>query len=134
MPSRMETVLSALFVTARLNFPPPVRSATATANGAAPAARSKRVSDTEVVGLVMGKKTGLDVPPPGVGFKTVIAAVAAAAMSDAPIAAVSSELLTNVVGLGLPFQVTIELETKLLPVTVNINPAPPGTALAGTSG
>lgn len=134
MPSRTETVLALEFAVARLRFPLPVKSPTVTEKGAELVARSERAKETEVVALVMGRKTTFDVPPPGLGLETVTAAVAGIAISEAPTAAVSCELLTKVVGRGLLFQFTTELETKPLPVTVNVNPAPPGTALAGTTG
>jgi hypothetical protein len=75
-------------------------------------------------------KVGL-VPPPGVGVKTVIDNVPAEAMSDAGIVAVSCVLLTKVVVRFAPLTCTTEAETKLLPVTVNVNPGLPAVALAG---
>ena len=49
-----------------------------------------------------------DVPPPGVGFRTVIAAVPALAMSAAVIAAVNCVALTNVVVRALPFHCAVD--------------------------
>ncbi len=40
-------------------------------------------------------------------------------------------LLTNVVGRVFPFHPITELDTKLEPVTLNVNPAPPTTTVAG---
>jgi hypothetical protein len=47
--------------------------------------------------------SALEVPPPGVGFTTVMAAVPTAAMSAAVMAAVNCVALTNVVVRALPF-------------------------------
>jgi hypothetical protein len=85
-------------------------------------------------GIETLKKTAPEVPPPGVGFVTVMEAVPVAAMSVAGIAAVRRELLTKVVGRGLPFQFTTEVETKPVPFTVSVNPGPPGPTLGGTRG
>jgi len=46
---------------------------------------------------------------------------------------VSCVPLTNVVVRGAPFHCTTELETKLVPVTVNVKAAPPAVALLGES-
>ena len=73
----------------------------------------------------------LDVPPPGAGLNTVTWAVPAVAISVAGIVAVSRETEPNAVVRSLPFHRTVELETKLLPFTVNVNPAPPGAAEFG---
>jgi hypothetical protein len=81
------------------------------------------------------KYCGFDVPPPGPAVTTVTVAVVGEAMSAAAIAAVNCELLTKVVGLGLPFQFTTEEpETKPVPVTVKVNAAPPGAAASGCKG
>ena len=40
---------------------------------------------------------------------------------------------TNVVVSGLPFQFTVEPETKLVPLTVNVNCGPPAVAQVGLS-
>jgi hypothetical protein len=71
------------------------------------------------------------VPPPGVGVKTVIDNVPAEAMSDAGIVAASCVLLTKVVVRFAPLTRTTEAETKLLPVTVNVNAGLPAVALVG---
>ena len=65
---------------------------------------------------------------------TVTDAVALVAMSDAEIAAVSSELLTNVVARGVPFQFTIDPDTNPAPFTANVKFGPPGATLVGTRG
>lgn len=50
-----------------------------------------------------------DVPPPGVGFKTVTCAVPALAMSAAVIAACNCVELTKVVGRAVWFHCTVEV-------------------------
>ena len=82
-------------------------------------------------GLVTVKASAVDVPPPGAGVKTVIENVPAEAMSDAGIVAVNCVLLTKVVVRLAPLTRTTEAETKLLPVTVNVNPGLPEFALVG---
>jgi len=73
----------------------------------------------------------LDVPPPGAGLKTVTAAVPAPAMSPGSIAAVSREADRKVVGRSPPFQRTVDVGTKPVPVTVSVNPGPPADAADG---
>jgi hypothetical protein len=70
---------------------------------------------------VTGKKTTLDVPPPGLGLVTVIQAVLAVAMSLAGIVAVTLALLTNVVAFATPFHFTTEDDTNPAPFTVKTN-------------
>ena len=70
----------------------------------------------------------MEVPPPGVGLKTVTLAVPAVAMSAARIAAVTWVALTYVVVRFVPFHLTTELEMKLVPLTVNVNAEPPAVA------
>ena len=72
-----------------------------------------------------------DVPPPGIGLKTVICAVLDAAMSLAGMAAVSCVALTTVVVRSTPFQRTLEPPMKLEPLTLRVKPAPPVVAFAG---
>src|SRR5882762_5030078 len=74
-----------------------------------------------------------EVPPPGAGVTTVTDAVAAAARSEAGIAAVSCVALTKVVVRVAPFQRTLEPLTKLLPFRVRVKAAPPTLALEGES-
>jgi hypothetical protein len=73
----------------------------------------------------------LEVPPPGAGLNTVTWTVPAAAISEAEIAAVSCVEDINVVVRFDPFQRTIEPATKLVPLTVSVNPAPPEVADVG---
>jgi hypothetical protein len=63
----------------------------------------------------------LDVPPPGAGFTTVTEAVPGEATRAAVTVAVSCVEDTNVVVSVVPFQFTVELETKLVPFTVIVN-------------
>jgi hypothetical protein len=62
---------------------------------------------------------------------TVIEAVPGVAMSEAGTVAVSFVEETNVVVSGLPFQFTVELETKLVPFTVSVNCGPPAAMQVG---
>ena len=62
----------------------------------------------------------VDVPPPGPGFTTVIDAVPAVATREAGTAAVSWMDETNVVVSAVPFQFTVEVETKFVPFTVRV--------------
>jgi hypothetical protein len=82
-------------------------------------------------GLLIVKLCPLEVPPPGVGLKTVTVAVPAVAMSAAVIAAVNCVLLTNVVVRLDPFQRTVEVLRKLVPLAVSVNATPPAVALVG---
>ena len=72
-----------------------------------------------------------EVPPPGVGFKTVIAAVPELAMSAAVIVAVNCVALTNVVTRALPFHCAVDPLMKFVPVSVIVNAAPPAPVEVG---
>ena len=73
-----------------------------------------------------------DVPPHEV--TTVIEAVPALAMRAAGTVAVTCVAETTVVPSGLPFQFTVEPETKFVPFTVNVNPVGlPAVAQVGLS-
>ena len=80
---------------------------------------------------LMVKAEAVEVPPPGVGLKTVTWAVPAVAMSVDVIAAVSCEALTYVVDRADPFQFTTEAFSKPEPLTVRLKAAPPEVALEG---
>jgi hypothetical protein len=67
----------------------------------------------------------------GPGFRTVMLAVPCVATSVAGIAAVSWALLTKVVVRLDPFHLTVELETKLEPLTVKAKAGPPAFAELG---
>jgi hypothetical protein len=91
-----------------------------------------------VVELVMTGTGGLivnvcafEIPPPGAGFTTVTEAVPAAATFAAGTIAVSLIEETNVVTSAEPFQLTVEVETKLVPFTVRVNWADPAVVEAG---
>ena len=70
-----------------------------------------------------------DVPPHGV--TTVIEAVPAVAMRAAGTVAVSCVAEPKAVASGVPFQFTVEPETKLVPFTVSVNPGPPAPVQVG---
>lgn len=70
---------------------------------------------------LMVKTAVLLVPPPGVGLKTVMFFVPAVVKSVAGITAVSCVGETYVVALSVPLSLTLEPDTKLVPVTVIVN-------------
>jgi hypothetical protein len=73
----------------------------------------------------------LDVPPPGLGFTTVMDAVPAVATRDAGTMAVSCVEETKVVASAVPFQFTVEVETNLVPFTVKVKSALPAVIQVG---
>src|SRR4029077_15818651 len=79
----------------------------------------------------IGNITAFDVPPHG--FTTVIDAVPGLAMREADTVAVSCVEETNVVVSAAPFQFTIEVEMKFMPLTVNVNCGSPAAAQVGLS-
>ncbi len=81
-----------------------------------------------------GKEATFELPPPGVGFTTVIEAVAAVAISAAGTSAVSCPWFTNVVASAAPLKLTVEVGRKPVPFKVSENPGPPGGTASGTSG
>src|SRR5436190_2004080 len=83
--------------------------------------------------LAMVSVAGVDVAPEHVGFTTVIEAVPVLAMRMAGTVAVSCVAETNVVVSVVPFHFTIEVETKFVPFTVNVNCVPPAVAQLGLS-
>jgi hypothetical protein len=74
---------------------------------------------TGVFAIVSG--IAVDVAPHGFGFATVIDAVPALAIKAAGTVAVSCVEETNAVTNAVPFQFTVEFETKLVPVTIRVN-------------
>ena len=81
--------------------------------------------------MLIVKVAVLEIPPPGVGFVTVMPAVLAVAISPDKIVALNCVKATNVVVRGAPFHCTCELSTKLLPLAVSVNAALPAIALEG---
>ena len=91
------------------------------------------------VGLLTGRVTAIEVPPPGAGFAALIECIAAVARSAAVSTAVSCVPLTNVVCRALPSTCTDVALTKPLPVMVTEAEAEPAVnalgeicAMAGT--
>jgi hypothetical protein len=81
--------------------------------------------------LAIVNVTALDVAPHG--FVTVIEAVPAVAIRGAGTVAVSCVEEINVVASAVAFHFTVEVETKFVPFTVNVNCAPPAVAQVGLS-
>ncbi|MDD5547787.1 MAG: hypothetical protein PHN74_02755 [Candidatus Pacebacteria bacterium] len=83
------------------------------------------VGDIDVVvgvGLYIVNVCVFDIPPPGVGLKTEMYALEVAAVKSlANIVAVSWVEFTNVVALFEPLNLTVEPETKFVPLTVRAN-------------
>ena len=73
----------------------------------------------------------LDVPPPGLGFTTVIDAVPAVATREAGTVAVSCVEETKLVARGAPFHFTVEVETNFVPFTVKLKSALPAVVQVG---
>jgi hypothetical protein len=84
-------------------------------------------------GFTMVNVCPFEVPPPGVGLRTVTVRVAPEAMSAAVISAWSSVGETYVVERLEPAQRTTEVETKFVPVTVRVNAGPPAATEDGES-
>jgi hypothetical protein len=92
------------------------------------------VGDIELVvgiGLLIVNVCAFEVPPPGVGFTTVMDAVPAVAISPAVIAAVTVVLEMKVVARAKPLKSTVEDALKLVPVTVSVRPFPPAMVEVG---
>jgi hypothetical protein len=83
--------------------------------------------------LAIVNVTALDVAPQVPGFTTVIEAVPAVAMREAGTVAVSCVEEANVVVSAVAFQFTSEVETKFVPLTVNVKSVPPTVAQFGFS-
>ncbi len=75
----------------------------------------------------------LEEPPFGAGFTTAISNVPEVARSAATIKACNEVEPRKVVGRLLPLTVTVDCETKFLPVTAKVKPAPPAKVPAGES-
>ena len=76
-------------------------------------------------------ETLFDVPPPGVGLKTVIVVAPPVEISDAGTAAANCVVFTNVAVSEVVFHFTTEALSKLVPLTVSVNAAPPVIAEVG---
>ena len=83
------------------------------------------------IGLFTVSVRDVVVPPVGVGLKTVIAGVPAAATSAAVSCAVSWVALTRVVTRSFPLKRTIELPLKFVPVAVSTKSASPAVLVVG---
>jgi hypothetical protein len=92
------------------------------------------VSGLVITGVaVIVNVCAFDVVPQGLGFTTVTEAVPAVAMREAGTVAVSCVEETYVVVSAVAFHFTAEVETKFVPVTVNVNCEPPAAAQVGLS-
>ena len=89
------------------------------------------IEESVGTGLLIVRIWEFDVPPPGVGVTTVTDEVAPTAISLAKIVEVSWEPDTKVVARLTPFICTVEVETKLVPLTVRIKLAPPAVVDEG---
>jgi hypothetical protein len=85
----------------------------------------------EMAGATIENEIALEVPPPGDGLNTMTETDATTAISVLEIAAWSWVELTYVVFRPAPFHWTTEHGTKLLPVTLNVNPTSPAVAVEG---
>ena len=122
------------FATTKSSLPSPLKSPMATEKAPAPAPKLDGCNAIGEVEKVTSKNATFEVPPPGLGLTTVTDAVPALATSEERMVAFSWDLVTNVVVRVFPFQFTTAPETKPVPLTVKVNPAPPGLAASGTSG
>ena len=84
-------------------------------------------------GLLMGKLTAFDVPPPGAGLTTAIVAVPVLAMSAAVTSIVKVVAETNVVARSAPLNLTCELLRKLLPLIARVKVELPTMTDAGVN-
>ena len=84
-------------------------------------------------GVVRGRSTDVDIPPPGGGLSTQTGTENKpfCAIASAGICAVSRVLLTYVVGRSNRSKFTAEVGTKPVPLTVSVNAGPLMGTLAG---
>jgi len=87
----------------------------------------------EMTGATIENEIAFEVPPPGDGLNTVTGTDPAGPISVLEIAAWSCVELTYVVNRIAPLHCTTEQGTKLLPVTLNVNPTSPAVAVEGDS-
>ena len=85
----------------------------------------------EGVGFLIVSVCAFDVPPPGVGFTTVIGAVPAVTISPAVITAVTVVEEIKVVVRAEPLKSTVDDALKFVPVMARVNCAPPATVEVG---
>jgi len=97
-----------------------------------PAGAQVGLSELIVGAALIVNVCAVDVAP-AQGFATVIDAVPAVAIREADTVAVNWVEEPNVVVSAVPFQFTVEPETKLVPLTVKVNPGPPAVAQVGLS-
>ena len=76
-------------------------------------------------GLLMVNVLIMDVPPPGAGVKTVMAAVPALTTLPAGTVAFSWVLFIKMVESAIPFHCTTEVLAKLLPMQINVRVTAP---------
>jgi hypothetical protein len=84
-------------------------------------------------GLLMVKFAGADVPPPGAGLNTVMAATPPSARSAAGTVALRELSVENVVAISVPFQRTADPLTKAEPETAIESCAAPAIVVAGVT-
>jgi len=109
---------------------------TVSVKDAPPAVALAGASDETVgtgLALVTTMGDAADVPPPGVGLLTVTLAVPAVAMAVAGTEAVICASLTKFALTSVPFQCTLDEDTKPLPLTVRVKPGPAAVTAAGFS-
>src|SRR5271166_2542875 len=82
-------------------------------------------------GLLMVKVCAPEVPPPGPAVTTVTGSVPAVVRSAAGMMAVSWVALTKVVARAVPLKSAVELDTKLVPVSVMVVFGAPTVAEVG---
>ena len=97
-----------------------------------PAVAQVGLSELIVGAALIVNVCAVDVAP-AQGFATVMDAVPAVAIREADTVAVNWVEEPNVVVSAVPFQFTVEPETKLVPLTVKVNPGPPAVAQVGLS-
>jgi hypothetical protein len=105
---------------------------TVSVNAAPPAVALDGASEV-IVGteLLTVKFEGAEAPPPGPGLLTTTGKDPPVAMSAAVTAIVTCVAETNVTVLAAPLNVPVAPLTKLAPLMVSVNAAPPAEALAG---
>jgi hypothetical protein len=110
---------------------------TVNVNCGPPGATQVGLSEPMVGIALIVNVTAFDVPPQGLGFTTVIKAVPGLTIRFAGTLAFSCVEETKQPPPGhasaFPFQFTVEVGRKLVPLTVNVNPLSPAMAQVGLS-